>query len=112
MTDAPGGPDDETLARNQPAIRTGRRRGWIVPAAILAVVGVAALIAAFPLHPPLAITGIALIVGLMAAFLVCAWRIHHPRTRNLTLAWLMGAMAATAIVVLVVVLRLAPLSAV
>lgn len=101
----PGGPDDETLARNQPAVRTGRRRTWLIPATLLFAAGVGALIAAFPLHPPLASVGLGLAVVLMAAILVCAWRIGPPRRRGLTLAWLMGAMAASMIIVLITVLQ-------
>lgn len=33
----PGGPDDPTLMRNQPVLRTPRRRGWLIPGLLLVI---------------------------------------------------------------------------
>jgi len=97
-----GAPEpDPTLLRNQPAIRTGSRRRWLIPGGAVAAVAVGLLVAALSLQLVVPVVGIVLIGGLYAAMLVCAWAIPPLPRRNAVLAWLFVSMAVAAAAVFV-----------
>jgi hypothetical protein len=89
---------DPTRGTSQAALQGGRRRRWLIPAGIFAVIVLGLFIAALHLQTLVPIIGIALVASLYLAMLIAAWTIRAPRTRNRALAWLMGAMALGALV--------------
>jgi hypothetical protein len=93
MTDRP----DPTRVRDQPAIRSGRRRAWLVPAGLLAGITIALLVAALGLEMRTAAVGIVATAVLYAAMLVVAVAVRPVRTRNVALAWLMILIAVVAL---------------
>jgi hypothetical protein len=93
MTDRP----DPTRVRDQPAIRSGRRRAWLVPAGLLAGITIALLVAALGLEMRIAAVGIVATGVLYAAMLVVAVAVRPVRTRNVALAWLMILIAVVAL---------------
>ena len=94
---------DPTLVRNQPALRSARRRIWLIPAAILAAIGVAMLAATLTIAMVAPIVGIALIVGLYAAMCLVADSVRDARRRNIAFAWLMVGLAVVPVVALALV---------
>jgi len=97
---------DPTLVRNQPALRTPRRRRWLVPGGVLAAVAIGMLAATLQLERALPMIGIILVVAIYLAMLIVAVAVHQPRRRDAAFAWLMVAMTLAALVVLaLVVLR-------
>jgi hypothetical protein len=85
MTDRP----DPTRVRDQPAIRSGRRRAWLVPAGLLAGITIALLVAALGLDMRTAAVGIVATAVLYAAMLVVAVAVRPVRTRNVALGSLL-----------------------
>ena len=90
--------NDPTRVTSQTALQSGRRRRWLIPAGIFAVIVLALFIAALQLQLLVPIIGIAWVASLYAAMLIAAATVRADRTRNRTLAWLMGAMAFGALV--------------
>ena len=95
---------DPTRVRDQPAIRHGRRRSWLVPAGLLAAVAVGLLVAALRRETLISVTGITALVLLYAAMLVAAVTVRPTRTRNLVLAWIMIVMGAVALGLMLVLM--------
>ncbi|WP_435079846.1 hypothetical protein [Clavibacter michiganensis] len=94
----PAAPEpDPTRVRDQPAIRTGRRRQWLVPAGLMAGVTVGLLVAALRLETAIPLAGIAATALLYLAMLVVAATVRTARIRNLAFAWLMGLIAVVAL---------------
>ena len=96
----PGGDDDPMLIRNQPALRTPRRRRWLVPGAILAVVAIGMLAWTLQLQILLPWTGIVLVAGCYLGMLIVAAVVPDPRRRDRAFAWLMGGMTVAALAAL------------
>jgi len=94
---------DPLAIRNQPALWTGRRRRWLVPALVLCVVAVTMLAATLSLQVIIPWAGIVLMVALYLAMLGCAVWVRDTHARNLAFAWLMGGMAAVPTLALVLV---------
>ncbi|MBM7025113.1 hypothetical protein [Clavibacter zhangzhiyongii] len=88
---------DPTRVRDQPAIRTGRRRAWLVPAGLLAGITIALLVAARSLEAGIAVTGIVATAVFYAAMLVVAVAVRPVRARNVASAWLMILIAVVAL---------------
>jgi threonine/homoserine/homoserine lactone efflux protein len=88
---------DPTRVRDQPAIRSGRRRSWLVPAGLLAGITIALLVAALGLEMRIAAVGIVATAALYAAMLVVAVAVRPVRRRNVALAWLMILIAVVAL---------------
>ncbi|RIJ51685.1 hypothetical protein DZG00_07900 [Clavibacter lycopersici] len=88
---------DPTHVRDQPAIRTGRRRQWLVPAGLMAGITVGLLVAAHRLETAIPLAGIVATALLYVAMLVVAAAVPTVRTRNLAFAWLMGLIAVVAL---------------
>ncbi|WP_043673908.1 hypothetical protein [Clavibacter michiganensis] len=88
---------DPTRVRDQPAIRSGRRRAWLVPAGLLAGIAIALLVAGLGLAAGIAATGIVATAVLYAAMLVVAVAVRRVRTRNVLFAWLMILIAVVAL---------------
>jgi hypothetical protein len=88
---------DPTGVRDQPAIRSGRRRAWLVPAGLLAAVTIALLVAALDLETWIPAVGIAATALLYAAMLMVAGTVRPVRARNVALAWLMILIAVVAL---------------
>jgi threonine/homoserine/homoserine lactone efflux protein len=88
---------DPTRVRDQPAIRSGRRRAWLVPAGLLAGITIGLLVAALGLEMRIAAVGIVATAVLYAAMLAVAVAVRPVRSRNVALAWLMILMAVVAL---------------
>jgi hypothetical protein len=97
---------DPTRVSAQPALETTRRRQWIVPAGVLAVVAVAVFALTLPLNPAIALTGIILITAFYTAMIVCAVAVANVKNRNLAFAWLMGGMSVVSTVLLLFLLAI------
>jgi len=95
---------DPTRVGQQPALRGGRRAGWLIPTGIVAAVAVAMLAVTVQLDPLLPPIGIVVIVVLYLAMVVCAVAIRAPATRGLVFAWLAAAIAVVALLALLLVL--------
>ncbi|RUR01677.1 hypothetical protein [Labedella endophytica] len=95
---------DPTLVRNQPALRGSGRVQWLLPGGALAAIAIVVLVLELDLQFALAATGIVLIVLLYAGMILTAITIHDARRRAYTLAWLMGAIALTGLLVVTAVL--------
>jgi hypothetical protein len=95
---------DPTRMRDQPAIRSGRRRAWLVPAGLLAGITIALLVAALGLEMGIAAVGIVATAVLYAAMVVVAVVVRPVRARNAALAWLMILIAVVALTSLLVLL--------
>jgi len=92
------------LVRNQPALRTGSRRRWLLPAGAVAAVAIGMLVTCYGLQRTFATVGIGLVVALFLAMAACSVAIESIPRRNLVLAWLLGAMAFAAVGALFAVL--------
>jgi len=88
---------DATDLTNQAALQSGAASRWLVPAGVLAGVAVVLFAIAFTLQIPIPAIGIVYVAGLWLAMLFVARRTSQIRARNRRLAWLMGAMAAGAV---------------
>lgn len=97
---------EPTSLRNQPAMREGSEKRWLITGGILLVV--AGAIFAFLMPVQFASAGMALailVVGYLA-MIVSAVVIRSPRAKSVTLAWLMAAMGIAAVIGLVVLVAL------
>ncbi|MFH8249199.1 hypothetical protein ACH3VR_02370 [Microbacterium sp. B2969] len=94
----------------QAALQTPRRRRWLVPAGVLAIVAVVLFVLAFALNPPIAVTGIVLVALFYTAMLVCAVAVERPHMRNVAFAWLVGGMAVASGLLLLFILAIEQIS--
>jgi len=101
---------DPTNVTAQPALTRSTGRRWLVWGAVLGAICVVLFALLVSVEPRAAITGGVLVVVLYAAMVVVRVAVRPRRARLLTLACLMGAMAVTAVVVLVTIGVLARLS--
>ena len=86
---------DPLAIRNQPALWTGRRRQWLIPAGVLWLVAVLMLTATLTLQILIPWAGIGLETLLYLTMLACAIGMRETHPRNVAFAWLMGAGALT-----------------
>ncbi|MFT7766701.1 hypothetical protein [Clavibacter tessellarius] len=98
---------DPTRVRDQPAIRSGRRRAWLVPAGLLAGITIALLAASLSFATVVPVVGIAATAVLYAAMVVVAIAVRPVRARNAALAWLMILIAVVALGSLLLLLGVA-----
>ncbi|WP_243074061.1 hypothetical protein [Microbacterium sp. SS28] len=77
-----------------------RRRHWLGPGGLLAALAVAMFVATLTLNPPIAVTGIVLVVAFYTAMLGCAVAVRDIRTRTLAFRWLIGAISVTSLLLL------------
>ncbi|OUE22306.1 hypothetical protein BFL36_10265 [Clavibacter michiganensis] len=103
MTDG----SDPTRVRDQPAIRSGRRRAWLVPAGLLAGITIALLAASLSFATAVPVVGITATAVLYAAMVVVAVAVRPVRARNGALAWLMILIAVVALGSLLLLLGVA-----
>ncbi|NQX37184.1 hypothetical protein [Herbiconiux sp. VKM Ac-2851] len=96
--------DDPTLVRNQTALQQGRRRRWLIPGGILAAIILGLLAAALTLEVFIPTIGIIVAGALFVGMVIVSVAVPSPRLRNRVLAGLMGAMALSGLVVLVLLL--------
>lgn len=96
---------DPTLVRNQPAIRVARRRWWLVPGGIVAVLAIGLLVAALSLQIAIPLIGIVFIAVIYTAMLVSAVAVRSIGKRNATLAALFVTMAVIAAIIFIVLLN-------
>jgi len=89
--------------RNQPALRGGTRRRWLLPAGLLGAVAIVMLGMTLSLQILIPWAGIILTVGLYVIMLACAIWVRDVRRRNLAFAWLMGAIAFVPALALVLI---------
>lgn len=93
---------DPTRVRAQQALQTGRRRRWLIPGGLFAAVALALFLAAFSLQVVVPLIGVGLVIALYGAMVTVAITVADPRSRNRTMAWLMGTMAVGSLVLAVV----------
>ena len=80
------------------------RRSWLIPGAVLTAIFSWMFVVGLTLQPVLPYVGIGLVVACYIGMIVASVTIDDRDRRSGVLAWLMGAMATSAVVVLVVVL--------
>lgn len=85
--------NDPTLVRNQNALRRGRRRQWLVPGGLLALVVVVLLVLALDIQVAVPAAAIGVTVALYLAMLVVAGTVKSVGARNKVFAALMAAIA-------------------
>jgi len=78
-----------------PALTDERRRHWLIPTGAMAAVAIVLFLLTFELNPPIAFTGIVLIVVFYTAMLVCAVAARNVRNRNVAFVWLFGGITVT-----------------
>ena len=98
--------NEPTSLRNQPALRAGSSKRWLVAGGILLVVAGAIFAFLMPLQFASAGMALAILVGGYLAMIVSALVIRSPRAKSITLAWLMGAMGIAAVIGLVILVAL------
>ncbi|GMM95557.1 hypothetical protein [Microbacterium sp. MTN4-26] len=95
---------DPTRVRSQRSLQGGGRRRWLIPGAIFAAICIALFIGMLQLQILVPTIGLVLTASLFAAMVVVAVTVGQARTRNRAMAWLMGAMAVSALACAVVVM--------
>jgi len=98
---------DPTWVRAQPALRSARRRMWLIPGAVLAAVAVVVLAIDAQLNLFVSVLGIALVVAAYISMVVVAVRVRGVAERNRSLAWLLIWMAFVAVAAVITQLVLA-----
>lgn len=94
---------DPTQVTAQPALTRSTGRRWLIWGAVLGAVAVIVLGFLVQVQPATALTGCVLVVLLYIAMVVVRVTVGPVRARLLTLAWLLGAMAAVALVCVLLV---------
>lgn len=102
----PAAEHDPTRVTNQPALTTVRPRWWYLWGGLFAAVTVGVLVWSMARQPVVAVIGVALIAVFYVGMLAAGATISAPRTRNKTLAWLMGGMAVTALVTVLTIIAI------
>ena len=87
-----------TDVTNQRALQTGAPSRWLIPAGLLAAVAIVLFCFAFQIQIVLPIIGIVFVIVLWLMMAVAARGGRSPAV-NRRLAWLMGAMAAGALLI-------------
>ncbi len=73
-----------------PVLRDERRRHWLIPTGLIAGLAVVLFLVTFELNPPIALTGIVLVVLFYVAMLICALACQNVHNRNVAFLWLFG----------------------
>jgi hypothetical protein len=97
---------DPTSLRNQPAMRAGSEKRWLIAGGILLVVAGTIFAFLMPLQFASAGMALSLLVAGYLAMIVSAIFIRSARAKSMTLAWLMAAMGTSAVIGLVVLIAL------
>ena len=95
---------DPTQVRAQRSLQEGRRRRWLFPGAVFATICIALFIGMLQLQILVPTVALVLTASLFAAMVVVALTVERVRTRNRAMAWLMGAMAVSALAFAVIVM--------
>ena len=95
---------DPTRVRAQRSLQEGGRRRWLIPGAIFAAICIALFIGTLQLQILVPTIALVLTASLFAAMVVVALTVERARTRNRAMAWLMGAMAVSALACAVIVM--------
>jgi len=88
---------DPTRVRAQRSLQEGGRRRWLIPGAIFAAICIALFIGMLQLQILVPTIALVLTGSLFAAMVVVSLTVRRAPTRNRAMAWLMGAMAVTAL---------------
>ncbi|WEG07824.1 hypothetical protein PU630_11280 [Microbacterium horticulturae] len=96
-------PRDPTQVTAQPALTGSTGRRWLIWGALLGAVALVVLGLLVQVEPVTALIGCGLVVLLYIAMVVVRVAVRPHRARLLTLAWLLGAMAACALVCVLLV---------
>ena len=97
---------DPTSLRNQPAMRAGSEKRWLIAGGILLIVAGPIFAFLMPLQFASAGMALSLLVAGYLAMILSAIFIQSARAKSMTLAWLMAAMGISAVIGLVVVIAL------
>lgn len=97
---------DPTSMRNQPAMRQGGEKRWLIAGGILLVVAGTIFAFLMPLQFASAGMALSLLVAGYLAMILSAIFIQSARAKSMTLAWLMAAMGISAVIGLVVLIAL------
>jgi cytochrome bd-type quinol oxidase subunit 1 len=92
----PVNPTDVTA---QPALQAGATSRWILPAGVLALVAIVLYCFAFQIQIVLPIVGIVFVIVMWLMMFLVARRGGADKRTNRRLAWLMGGMAAGALLI-------------
>jgi len=93
-----------------PVLTDERRRHWLVPTGAMAAVAIVLFLLTFELNPPIAFTGIVLIVLFYAAMLVCAVAARNVRNRNVAFVWLFGGITVTSLLLFLLLFAIEQIS--
>lgn len=85
---------------NQPALRNAKPTRWLVTAGIMAAVAVVLFAFSLELQIALPVIGIVFAVVMWIVMFIVARSVHQARRRNLTLAWLMIALALGSLLII------------
>ncbi|ANG84868.1 hypothetical protein [Microbacterium aurantiacum] len=100
-------PGDPTRVRNQKAIQSGPRWTWLIAGALLAIIAIVTFAFLVPIAPAPAWIGIALQGALLVALVVTSVVLPAGRARGVNSAVIMGGMAVSALVLLLIILAIA-----
>jgi hypothetical protein len=100
-------PGDPTRVREQPALRGGSAARWIVPSAILGVIAIVLFAVCIPIAAAVAWIGIALQAAFFLVLTVATLALRPSRYRSGIFAGAMIGMAASALLLLLVILGVA-----
>lgn len=89
---------DPTRVRAQRSLQEGGRRRWLIPGGIFAAICIALFIGMLQLQILVPTIALVLTASLFAAMVVVSLTVGQAPTRNRAMAWLMGAMAVSALV--------------
>gem|GEM_PF-4456874 len=86
----------------QPAVRAGVRRWWLIAGGVLTAIVVGFFVAALSLNAAIATTGIIVCGGLYLALVLSAVAIRSPRARGVAMAVAMILLAVSSLGLLIV----------
>ena len=93
-----------------PVLNDERRRHWLIPTGVIAAVAVVLFLLTFELNPPIALTGIALVVLFYSAMLVCAVASRNVHNRNVAFVWLFGGITVASSLLLLLLFAIEQIS--
>jgi len=93
-----------------PVLNDERRRHWLVPTGAIAALTVALFLLTFELNPPIALTGIVLVVIFYISMLVCAVATRDVRNRNVAFVWLFGGITVASSLLLLLLFAIEQIS--
>jgi len=93
---------DSDRMGEQPAVRAGVRRWWLIAGGVLTAIAVGFFVAALSLNAAITTTGIIVCGGLYLALVLSAVAIRSPRARGVAMAVAMILLAVSSLVLLIV----------